>query len=312
METEFIGWLRAHLPPHPLLRLGPGDDAALLATSGRGDVVLTTDLVSDGVDFHLDADDPRRIGRKALAVNLSDLAAMAAKPTAAVISIALPRTPVGGPSPLDLAVALYEGLLPLAAEFDLALAGGDTNGHDGPLVISITALGEVTGRGPLTRAGGRPGDWLLVTGRLGGSILGHHFDFTPRVREALLLNERYELDAGIDVSDGLALDLSRLAAESGCGAVVDVHRLPISPAARELASRDGEDIEAAALRHALGDGEDFELLLAAAPVVARAIVRDQPIDCGIAHIGELVADEGLWQQTAAGNRQPLQPTGWIH
>jgi thiamine-monophosphate kinase len=312
METEFIGWLRAHLPPHPSLRLGLGDDAAVLSLRGSGDVVMTTDLVSDGVDFHVDTDDPRRIGRKALAVNLSDLAAMAARPLAAVVSIALPRSVPNQTSSLELAVALYEGLLPLAEEFDLAIAGGDTNTHDGPLVISITALGEVTGRGPLRRGGGRPGDWLLVTGELGGSILGHHFNFTPRVREALALHEQYQLHAGIDISDGLALDLSRLAAESGCGAVVDVDRLPISPAARQLAKRDNEEPDAGALRHALGDGEDFELLLAAPPEAAKAILRDRPVDCGVTCVGQLIADVGLWQQSAGGERQPLSPTGWLH
>jgi thiamine-monophosphate kinase len=312
METELIAWLRAHMPHHPSLRLGVGDDAAVLSLAGCGDVVMTTDMLSDGVDFYVHSDDPRRIGRKALAVNLSDLAAMAARPTAAVVSIALPRSPAGGTSSLDLAVALYEGLLPLAAKFDLAIAGGDTNTHDGPLVISVTALGQVSNRGPLTRAGGRPGDLLLVTGQLGGSILGHHFDFTPRVREALLLGERYDLDAGIDISDGLALDLSRLAAESDCGAVVDVDRLPISAAARQLADRDGGDVQAAALRHALGDGEDFELLLAVPPDAAEAIVRDRPLDCGVTHIGQLVAGTGLWRQSAGGQRQPLPPTGWLH
>ncbi len=312
METEFIAWLRAHLPPHPSLRLGLGDDAAVLAPA-LGDVVVTTDMLSDGVDFCVAEDDPRRIGRKALAVNLSDLAAMAARPTAAVVSIALPRAGHGETAPLDLAVAIYEGLLPLAAEFDLAIAGGDTNTHDGPLVISVTALGEVTGGGPLTRGGGRPGDWLLVTGQLGGSILGHHFDFTPRVREALLLCERYELSAGIDVSDGLALDLSRLVAESGCGAAVGLDQLPVSPAARDLAEREGAaDPNAAALGHALGDGEDFELLLAVPPDAAVAILHDQPLECGTTHIGHLVAEAGLWQQSGDGERRPLAPTGWTH
>jgi thiamine-monophosphate kinase len=312
METELIAWLRAHLPPHPSLRLGPGDDAAVLSMAGGNNVVITTDMLSDGVDFHVGADAPRRIGRKALAVNLSDLAAMAARPLAAVVAIALPRSTRVGTSPLDLAIALYEGLLPLAADFDLAIAGGDTNTHDGPLVLSITALGEVTERGPLTRSGGRPGDWLLVTGQLGGSILGHHLDFTPRVNEALLLHERYELRAGIDISDGLALDLSRLAAESGCGAIVDVDRLPISPAARQLADRDSNDPDAAALQHALSDGEDFELLLAATPEAAQSILRDQPVGCGITHIGRLTSDAGLWQQSPCGQRQPLAPTGWLH
>jgi thiamine-monophosphate kinase len=303
MEADFIHWLREHLPPHPTLRSGLGDDAAVLALAGRSDVVVTTDLVSDGVDFRLQEVDPSRAGRKALAVNLSDLAAMAAKPLAAVIAIALPRSGCGTATALDLAIALYEGMLPLAAEFELAIAGGDTNVHDGPLVIAVTALGELTTRGPLTRNGGRPGDKLLVTGHLGGSILGYHLDFTPRVREALLLHERYELHAGMDISDGLALDLSRLAAESGCGAVVHVGEVPISDAARSLDDP---------LQHALGDGEDFELLLAASPDAAAAILGDQPLDCPITCVGELVSELGLWQQSPGGERSPLEPKGWLH
>jgi thiamine-monophosphate kinase len=303
MEAEFHRWLREHVPAHATAPLGLSDDAALVAFHGSADLVVTTDLVSEGVDFRLEHDDPRRVGRKALAVNLSDLAAMAARPLAAVVAIALPRAGCGARTALDLAIALYEGLLPLAAEFDVALVGGDTNTHDGPLVVSVTALGELTERGPLTRSGGRPGDKLLVTGALGGSIAGHHFDFTPRVREALLLHERYELHAGMDVSDGLALDLSRLAAESGCGAIVNTDRVPISTAAGKLPDP---------LQHALGDGEDFELLLAAPADVANAIVRNQPLDCPITCIGELIADKGLWQQSRDGPRTPLEPKGWQH
>jgi thiamine-monophosphate kinase len=301
------------VPPHASLPLGIGDDAAVVSLAGRSAVVVTTDLLSDGVDFRLGKDDPRLIGRKALAVNLSDLAAMAAQPIAAVIAIALPRAGIGSLTSLELAKQLYEGLLPLAAEFNVGLAGGDTNTHDGPLVISVTALGAVTDRGPLTRRGGQPSDHLLVTGTLGGSILHHHFNFTPRIREAILLHERYNLHAGMDLSDGLALDLSRLASECGCGAVIDTDRLPISTAARDLAGLESNDhVAEAALRHALGDGEDFELLLAAPPEVANAILRDQPLDCPITRIGELIAEHGLFQQSAATMRMPLEPTGWQH
>jgi thiamine-monophosphate kinase len=302
MEAEFHRWLREHVPAYAGLPLGLGDDAAVIKRAAPPDLVVTTDLLSDGVDFQLDRDDPRRIGRKALAVNLSDLAAMAARPVAAFVSIALPRYG-GGRSPLEFAIALYEGLLPLAREFDIAIAGGDTNTHDGPLVISVTALGEVTHCGPLTRSGGRPGDQLLVTGSLGGSISGHHFDFTPRVREALLLQERYELHAGMDISDGLALDASRLAAASGCGAVIRTDQIPISQTASNLDQP---------LQHALSDGEDFELLLAVPPRVAEVIIDQQPLDCHITCIGELVAECGLWQQDTAGNRQPMEPKGWQH
>lgn len=302
MEAEFHRWLRAHVPALPSFPLGLADDAAICSIVSPP-MVVTTDLLSDGVDFRLPCDDLRRVGRKALAVNLSDLAAMAAVPAGVVVSIALPRAGVGPHSPLDTAIMLYEGLLALTAEFGISVAGGDTNTHDGPLVISVTAFGFVTDRGPLTRTGGRSGDKLLVTGSLGGSIAGHHFDFTPRVREALLLHEQFALHAGMDISDGLALDVSRLAAASGCGAVIYPAAVPISAAARELSDP---------LQHALGDGEDFELLLAASADVADALVAAQPLACGITCVGELIAEKGLWQSTNDGNRTPLAATGWQH
>jgi thiamine-monophosphate kinase len=313
MELEFIDWLRANVPTDPRARLGLSDDAAVVSLSGRSDVVVTTDMLTDGVDFRLEVDDPNQIGRQALAVNLSDLAAMAASPLAAVISVVLPRNRAGARLPLSLAIALYEGLLPLAREFDVSIAGGDTNTYDGPLVISVTALGQLTPRGPLTRSGGRPGDWLLVTGSLGGSILGHLFDFTPRVREALLLQERYELHAGIDLSDGLAIDCSRLAAASGCGAVIFTDRVPISADAIRLTEQEkATDREATALEHALSDGQDFELLIATSPGTAQEILRSQPLDCPVTHVGELVSQPGLWQQDQTGKRAPLKPIGWVH
>ncbi|MCC7475301.1 MAG: thiamine-phosphate kinase [Pirellulales bacterium] len=319
MEREFLDWLRSHTPCHPCAKLGLNDDAALVSLAGRDEVVVTTDLLTDAVDFQLDKHEPRRIGRQALAANLSDLAAMAAKPLAAFVSLALPRGGGAGYSALELAIALCEGIIPLAAEFDMALAGGDTNTYDGPLALSVTALGTTTGHGPLTRSAGQPGDWLIVTGPLGGSILGHMLDFTPRVREAILLHERYDLHAAIDISDGLALDASRLAAASGCGAVLNLDCIPISQDAIALAESEIEsrsantcDLPTLALRHALGDGQDFELLIAADPTTARQILEDRPINCELAHVGKLVPEPGLWHQLATGDRSPLEPTGWQH
>lgn len=304
MELAFINHLRQRLPAHPLLRIGPGDDAAVLAATGERGIVVTTDLLTDGVHFNLASTDPRRVGHKALGVNLSDLAAMAAEPVAVVISLALPRSR----ECLELAKELYEGLLPLAEQFRVGIAGGDTNTWEGPLVISVTALGKTTSRGPLLRSGAKAGDRLLVTGQLGGSLLGRHLDCEPRVREALLLHERYDLHAGMDISDGLALDLSRMCEASGVGAIVDVDHVPISAAAEELA---GRDQKASALKHALGDGEDFELLLAVSPDVAAQIVHDQPIECGISDVGEFTAELGL-RQRGSGRVSPLAAHGYVH
>ena len=305
MESDFIRWLRHRLPPHPNLALGPGDDAAVLRWGQGAECVLTVDLLTEGVDFELDKVDPARVGRKALAVNLSDLAAMAARPLGAVIALALPRQ--GG---LELAQALYEGLIPLAERYQVAIAGGDTNSWEGPLAISITLVGEVTSNGPLRRAGARPGDRILVTGQFGGSILGHHFDFEPRVNESLLLARQYPLHAGIDVSDGLSLDLWRLIEESDCGAEVDLSMIPIAPAARRLSAerKDGST----ALDHALADGEDFELILAVPPEAADELIATQPLDCGLTCIGQFVNDPGLWQVDGSGERRPLAPRGFEH
>jgi thiamine-monophosphate kinase len=313
MELEFMQWLRAHVPVSPDARLGLSDDAAIVSLADRNEVVVTTDLLTDAVDFELGKHAPQQIGRQALAANLSDLAAMAAKPLAAFISLALPRAGGASLTALELAIQLYEGLLPLAAEFGVNIAGGDTNTYDGPLVLSLTALGTTTGRGPLTRSGGQVGDWLLVTGSLGGSILGHMLDFTPRVTEALLLHQRYDLHAGIDISDGLALDASRLAAASRCGVVIFPDQVPVSRDAIRLAEQDASnDVTAAALEHALGDGQDFELLLSIAPDIAQEILRDRPVDCRISHVGELIERPGLWQKNRGMEVAPLQVSGWQH
>jgi thiamine-monophosphate kinase len=305
MELEFVDYLRRRLPAHPRLRLGPGDDAAVLRLADGCECVLTVDMLTDGVDFELARIDPRRAGRKSLAVNLSDLAAMGSRPAAAVIALALPRQ-----GAVELGIALYEGLLPLAEQYDLAIAGGDTNSWDGPLVVSITALGLPGPRGSLLRSGARPGDRIVVTGVFGGSILGHHLDFEPRVAEALLLGERYALHAGIDVSDGLSLDLARVATESGCGAVLRADAIPVADAARQLAHERADGI--GPLEHALADGEDFELILAVPPDEARRMLAEQPLAVPLTDIGEFVAAPGLWVADAQGGRRPLEPRGWVH
>lgn len=305
MESALLAWLRERLPAHRCLRLGPGDDAAILRLAHGPECLVTVDLLSDGVDFELGQADPRRIGRKALAVNLSDIAAMAGRPLAAVIALALPRQ-----GAFELAVELYEGLLPLAQRYDLPIAGGDLQIWDGPLVISVTLLGEPTAKGPLLRSGARPGDKIVVTGALGGSILGRHLDFEPRVNEALLLAERYDLHAGMDISDGLSLDLSRLATESACGAVLDLAAVPIHPDAIQLTQCAPERGDP--LHCALSDGEDFELLLAVPPGEAERMCRDQPLGVSLTVIGEFVAEPGLWSETAGQSRTALEPRGYLH
>ncbi len=297
MEIEFIRSLRKRLPESPHLAVGPGDDAAILQPDGS---VVTCDLLCDGTHFTVGTDAPLRIGRKCLAVNLSDLAAMAAEPTAAFLAVALPRDHA------NIADELLDGMLPLAEQFKVAIAGGDTNVWDGPLVVSITLIGRCPHQ-PLLRSEARPGDHLLVTGSLGGSRLGKHFDFTPRIQEALHLQHHYTLHAGMDCSDGLSIDAARLAEESECGVAIDLASIPLSEAAREMATKEDK---LSGIDRALGDGEDFELLLAVPPAVATKLIAAQPLETPLTKIGTFVETPGLWQGTET--LSPLPVTGYEH
>lgn len=303
MEAEFVQWLRQRLPTPARLLLGIGDDAAVLSLRNPDGCVVTTDLLCDGVHFRLESTRPQQIGRKALAVNLSDLAAMASVPEAAFISLLLPRA--AEPS---LAQQVYEGLIALAEAYQVTIAGGDTNTWEGPLVINVTLLGSLSARGPLRRGGAQVGDAILVTGQLGGSLSGHHLTFQPRVREALLLHANYDLHAGMDISDGLALDLSRLLQESGAGAVIETPRIPIAPAAQAMSRSSGRS----PLQHALSDGEDFELLITSSAAEADRLLHDQPLSIPITRIGTVVARRGQWQVDAQGHQTPLPASGYLH
>ena len=299
-EFAYIDWLRRLTSPDPRVVIGPGDDTAALRLTPGAPCLVTTDMMLEGSCFRLNEAGPRRVGRKAMAVNLSDIAAMAGRPVAAVVSAGLPRA--GG---RELAEELYRGLRDVADAFATAVVGGDTNTWDGPLVIAVTLLGEATARGPVRRDGARPGDWLLVTGPLGGSILGKHLDFTPRVREALQLHALADLHAMIDVSDGLAADVHHLCEESRCGAVLRAEGIPVAAAAHQL--NDGRS----PLDHALGDGEDFELVFALAADEGRKLLAEQPVaGIHLSHVGECVA-EGLWLEEG-GVRRPLEPSGYVH
>ncbi|MHB1425844.1 MAG: thiamine-phosphate kinase [Gemmataceae bacterium] len=316
-EFAFIDWLRQRTPRTERVLLGPGDDTAILRWPSGPNCLLTTDMLLEGSCFRLvpplippqngggieggapGAGTARQIGRKAMAVNLSDIAAMAGVPVAAVVSVGLPRK--GGRA---LAEELYLGLREMADAFDTAIVGGDTNSWDGPLVINVALLGEATPRGAVRRKGARVGDRLLTTGSLGGSLLGKHLDFTPRVREALALHAAVDLHAMIDISDGLAADVAHLCSESDCGAVLYADAIPIAEAARNM--NDGR----APLEHALGDGEDFELVFAVAPADAEVLLRTPPIS-GLTVLGECVAERGLWLEEN-GQRGPLSPLGYVH
>ena len=296
MESELLKRIRSQ-PGTELI----GDDAAVI-----GERLITVDMLTEGVDFILAETNPQWIGRKALAVNLSDIAAMGGIPRWFLVAVALPRT-----GALELAEQLLAGMQPLIDKYNLILAGGDTNTWNGGLVISITVVGCVSEGGALRRSGGKAGDRIFVTGKLGGSILHHQFHFEPRINEALHLNEHYEIHAAMDISDGLTLDLYRLATESRLGATLYELNIPITEDAIKLSQQS----ERSPLEHALSDGEDFELLFTVSPEEGKNLLSVQPFrSFGVTlyEIGELTAEEGLRMITADGNTIPLLPHGFEH
>ena len=247
----------------------------------------------DGRHFRLGEASPEEVGYKAMAVNLSDIAAMAGVPVAAFVAVALPRGDAGA-----IARGLHRGISGLAQEFGVTLAGGDTNAWDGPLVVTITLIGEATARGAVRRSGARPGDAILVTGALGGSLASRrHLRPRPRVAEALALAEAADLHAMIDLSDGLASDLGHILDESGgLGAHIEEGAIPIHPDAHASARSDGRS----PLDHALADGEDFELCFTLGPSDAIRLLASPPPGLSLHRVGTIEAGAGL--RLGAGGR----------
>ena len=299
MEREFLQYLANRLPPHDQIELGVGDDAAILNWRENRRPVVCTDMIADGTDFVLSQCGAEAVGRKALAINLSDLAAMAAKPVAAVCSMHLPRKGAA-----EIARGVTEGMLMLADEFNVAIAGGDTGVWDHPLVVNVTVLGERSSGAAWLRSGAQVGDRILVTGELGGSIFGRHLTFTPRVREAIAIAERRNVHAAIDISDGLAIDLHRVCIASNVGAVVHAERIPISTAAKN-------QTEKPPLQCALEDGEDFELLLCVTPADAEKLLTDAEFAEMLTDIGEITEEASIVLRAGGVDRE-LPPLGYAH
>ncbi len=304
MEQAFHSWLRAHLPSDHRLLVPIGDDAAALDWAQDTACLVTTDLLADGVHFRTEEHSLEEIGRKALAVNLSDVAAMAGRPTAAFVSLLLPA---GGGA--EMATRIMNGMLPLADRHNTLIAGGDTNVWSGRLAIGITLLATAGPKGPLRRSTAIETDVVFVTGVLGGSLSGHHFRFEPRVELARYLFEHYDLHAGMDLSDGLAVDATRMASLSGCGIELYPHLLPLSDSALALAQADQSR---SAVERALGDGEDFELLLTVSLTDAARLESEYAGSVPITRIGRCVPTPGLWLIDQAGQRTPCPALGYVH
>ena len=310
MEHSFIAWAKQRASRLSQVAVGIGDDAAILSLDRS--MVVTTDSLCDGTHFVLSECGPRAVGRKLAGVNLSDLAAMAAIPRAMFLSLCLPSVSGGVGAtketikPSLLAVEIFEGVYEYAQRFQIAIAGGDTNVWQGPLVVHMTAIGEVPEKGAWLRSGARPQDAIVVSGDLGGSLLGKHLKVEPRIELANHLRERFDIHAATDISDGLGVDLLSIFSASGCGAELLMEKIPISADAYRMASISGRT----PLEHALGDGEDFELLLAIPPQeVAKLPAEINGIPLTV--IGKFTSRTGLWGREGSKVRQ-IPPKGYVH
>ncbi len=295
-ELNIISQLTAQCPLNASIIKGIGDDSAVLAPEARQQLVCK-DMLMDGVHFLTQEHPAEAIGRKALAVNLSDIAAMGGIPLSAYVALALPR------SLCDAAFlkALYTGLGQLAERYEVAIAGGDTNIWDGPLVISVTVIGRAHAKGAVLRSGAQPGDSIWVSGPLGASYpSAHHLYFEPRLREASSLMEHCVVNSMIDLSDGLGKDLRHLASSSGLKAVIERRLIPLRKDLKQLPPE-------RAISHALSDGEDFELCFTM-PAHFHTVLSSLPQLAGCVRIGRMEAGEGFYWSDSS----PVLEGGYEH
>ncbi len=282
-EFDFIDWIKKQATSRPEVKLGIGDDAAILLQQPDREWVTAIDVITEGVHFTSETP-PALIGRKALAINLSDIAAMAAEPVAVFLGIVLPKS-----RGRAYAEQLYAGIFEIASEYNVTIAGGDTNSWSGPLVLNVTVMGTVEQGKAILRSGAKAGDWIFVTGPLGGSLAsGRHLTFEPKIREAKILAQNFRITSMLDISDGLASDARHLALQSGVGIVIDSQSLPIN------ADVNPELPKAERIRHAMSDGEDFELLLTASPEEGERLLSEGILlGLNVTKIGECTEEVGL-------------------
>jgi thiamine-monophosphate kinase len=318
-ERSIIELIRQRIPPAPRwVTLGIGDDAAVVEPMRNTLDVLTTDAMVEGVHFDRTFTPPVAIGHRAMAANLSDLAAMGATPRVALLSLALP-----GSFPVPDVEAILDGLLALATRHGVQLVGGNVTRSTGPLLVDITAVGSVRRRRVLTRSGASPGDEIWVSGAVGTAAAGRglhrargarpHVETDgattrayllpePRVRLGGLLGRTRAATACIDLSDGLADGLHQIAAASGVGVDVDLSAIPVMPAAAAWFGTRGLD----PVRSALQGGDDYELLF----TVSRrqrsrfAAVRRLVNDVLLTRIGRITSEAGVWL-ASSGAREPV-------
>jgi thiamine-monophosphate kinase len=287
-EDRLLGQLLSRLPLGKTVVAGAGDDCAVIKISpARNFLVLKTDCIVEAVHFSPTAD-PVDVGWKAMMRPLSDFAATSALPQYALVTlIASKQTEV------ERVKKLYRGLRRAAKRFDVSIVGGETSSSPGPIVISVSVAGFVEKDRWVSRRGGKAGDDLFVTGQLGGATEKKHLKFIPRIAESRWLTKSFSIHAMMDLSDGLGIDLPRLATASKVGFTIEMENLPLAPGAK--------------IGHAISEGEDYELLFAISPRqstrLRRTWKRKFP-KLALTRIGQLHQKSNSEQQTL--------PRGYIH
>jgi len=252
-EDRLLEQLLSKLSSHRAVVLGAGDDCALVESGKRGVLdVLKTDCLVEGIHFAKSAR-PELVGWKAMARPLSDFAAMSAVPRFALVTLIVPSQREVG-----WVQRLYRGIEKAARAFAVSIVGGETSNIKGPAVISVSVIGSVEKNRWVGRAGGKPGDELFVTGRLGGSLRSRHLNFVPRIAESRWLTQNFRVHAMMDLSDGLGTDLPRLARASGVGFEIDEAALPLN--------------RGCTITQAISDGEDYELLFSISPNDSKSLL----------------------------------------
>jgi thiamine-monophosphate kinase len=321
-ERELVARIQQRLPPAPSsLVLGIGDDAAVVEPERNRLEVLTVDAIIDGVHFDRRFTPPDAIGHRALAVNLSDLAAMGASPRLALLSFALPAD-----LPCDDFDGIVSGIAALAGDHGVTVAGGNLTRTPGPLAIDITAIGTVKRRGVLTRAGARPGDFVYVSGTIGAaaaglqmltgpdtapaaSCVGRYLRPSPRVKTGRLLGRNRAASSCVDLSDGLGDGIARLAESSGVGITIDGATVPVEPDARRWFESQGQE----PLTAAIAGGDDYELLFTVRPRL-RGRLKAALLHGGVplTRIGVCTADRALALVSPDSEVPRALPAGFSH
>jgi thiamine-monophosphate kinase len=302
-EFELIAQLTKSLPANKSVVTGAGDDCAVLDLDSPEKLILfKTDAVVEGIHFTKDTP-PEKIGRKALARCLSDIAAMAGTPVAALVTIGLPEK-----FEPEFIGKIYDGLNALAEKYGVAVVGGETTTNPERILISIALIGTVTRGRQILRSGAKPGDAIFVTGELGGSLAERHLEFEPRLAEARWLAEHFAIHAMIDLSDGLAGDLRHILKAGGVGAELLKPAVPVSRAAKLRAQKKP------AFAAALTDGEDFELLFTVGSGDAVKLLDAWKMKFSklkLSCIGKIVAGDGILIRDRNGSHK-LNAHGYVH